>query len=225
MVASDGHERKPKAVAAGWGGRWAMRLALFSISFWTQADQPERHLLPKKTETDIEANFRPGAVEATLFGGAAFSPVVATKHRPTINYSIAGAGLGVMLTDLHGSSFYRGNLELSGELFGDMIFNGQGSYFTGPTVLLRYNFVPKDWFLLPYGEIGGGFLFTDYERRIVGQAFQFHIDAAGGLRHFFNRRVAAELEFRFQHISNANTGVHNLGINAAGPVLGISWFF
>jgi hypothetical protein len=33
------------------------------------------------------------------------------------------------------------------------------------------------------------------------------------------------LECRYQHISNANTGKHNLGINAIGPLLGVSYFF
>jgi len=32
------------------------------------------------------------------------------------------------------------------------------------------------------------------------------------------------LEYRFQHVSNAGLAGRNLGINAHGPVMGVSWF-
>jgi hypothetical protein len=33
------------------------------------------------------------------------------------------------------------------------------------------------------------------------------------------------IEYRFQHISNANLGRHNLGTNAQGAVPGLAWLF
>jgi len=39
------------------------------------------------------------------------------------------------------------------------------------------------------------------------------------------RNWALNLEYRYQHISNANIGPKNLGINASGPFLGASCFF
>jgi hypothetical protein len=33
------------------------------------------------------------------------------------------------------------------------------------------------------------------------------------------------VECRYQHISNANLSRHNIGINADGPMIGLSHFF
>ena len=44
-------------------------------------------------------------------------------------------------------------------------------------------------------------------------------------RYVLARHWSLDLEYRYQHISNANLAGHNLGINAHGPVLGISYFF
>jgi opacity protein-like surface antigen len=66
---------------------------------------------------------------------------------------------------------------------------------------------------------------TDIDRGLVGQPFNFSLDLGVGLRYFVTRRWSINLEYRFQHISNADLGQRNIGINAQGPVLGISCFF
>jgi hypothetical protein len=68
-------------------------------------------------------------------------------------------------------------------------------------------------------EFTSGVLFS------LGQPFNFNLDLGVGVRYFVGRNWALNLEYRYQHISNANLGAKNLGINAAGPILGISCFF
>ena len=46
-----------------------------------------------------------------------------------------------------------------------------------------------------------------------------------GVRYFLSKRWALALEYRYQHISNANIGAENVGINAQGPILGVSFLF
>ena len=154
-----------------------------------------------------------------------FSPFVVSRNRPTINYSTGFFQVGYMLSESIGDHKFRGNLQLVGEGFGSGIFAGRGDYLAGATCWLRYNFVETDWLAAPYFQVGGGFLLTDIDRSVVGQAFNFNLGTAVGFRRFDSPRCSVNLEYRFSHISNAKLGPHNLGINAHGPVLGLSWFF
>jgi lipid A 3-O-deacylase len=169
--------------------------------------------------------FNSGRFETALNSGVLFSPFGPSRMRPTLDYTLTGVQLGYMLSDVKGRGLLRGNFEVVGEGFGSSVFNGPGSYIAGGTLLLRYNFVPPNSRLIPYLQGGGGAVATDINREIVGQTFNFNLDACAGLRYFFRRDMCLDLEFRYQHISNANTGGRNLGINAAGPMLGLSYFF
>ena len=63
---------------------------------------------------------------------------------------------------------------------------------------------------------------TDIDHGIVGQPFNFNLDLGFGVRYFLGRNWSLSLEYRYQHISNAGLNKHNLGINADGPILGVS---
>jgi lipid A 3-O-deacylase len=169
--------------------------------------------------------FKSGQFESSVGGGVMFSPFGPTRNRPTVRYAQQHLDLGYMLTDVVGNGFYRGNLELVGEMYGAEIYRGAGDYFAGSTFNFRYNFLVGNAAWVPFVQLGGGFLFTDYDRQIVGQAFQFDLESVIGLRRFITKRISLNLEYRMQHISNANSGPHNLGINSHGPSLSASWFF
>lgn len=169
--------------------------------------------------------FERGRCELTLGGGAMLSPIGLPRNRPVINYSMTDLQLGYMLGDVKGAGWWRGNFELVGEAFGSAIFEGPGSYLAGGTLWLRYNFVPSTWRLTPYLQAGAGLVTTDIDRGLVGQPFNFNLSASLGLRYFLSRHWSIEAEYRFQHISNADLGRKNIGINAQGPILGVSYFF
>jgi opacity protein-like surface antigen len=130
-----------------------------------------------------------------------------------------------MLGDIKASGFFRGNFELIGDAFGSAIFVGPGDYIVGMTIWGRYNFVQPDWRIVPYVQAGAGLTVTDIDRQIVGQAFNFNLDLAIGARYLITEKWALMLEYRYQHISNANSAEHNFGINANGPILGVSYLF
>lgn len=169
--------------------------------------------------------FASGRYEAALTSGVLFSPVGVELNRPTINYAITGIQVGRMLGGIHGRGWLRGSFEVVGEGFGSAIFEGPGSYIAGITVWLRYNFVRPGWRFVPYVQGGAGLLSTDIDRGLVGQPFNFNLDLGAGVRYFIAPRLSLNLEYQFQHISNANLGKSNIGINAQGPILGISYFF
>jgi hypothetical protein len=163
--------------------------------------------------------------EANISSGVLFSPIGTPKDRPVINYTITTLQLGYMLSDVKGPGILRGNFELAGDVFASKVFIGPGSYIAGGTVWIRYNFVPAGWRIIPFVEAGAGLTTTDLDRKFVGQPFNFNLNAAVGLRYFVAKHWSINLTCQYQHISNANTGKKNVGINAYGPILGVSYFF
>ena len=179
----------------------------------------------KPVGDSVEELFSRGQMEAAVTSGVLFSPFLADIGRPTINYTITEIQIGYMLADVKSSGLIRGNFEVLGEGFGSAIFHGPGSYIAGATIWGRYNFVQPGWRLVPYIQGGMGLTSTDVATRYVGQPFNFNLNLSIGTRYFVAAKWAVQLEFRYQHISNANTARHNLGINSAGPILGVSYLF
>ncbi len=173
----------------------------------------------------IEDLFSSGRHEASLNTGVLFSPFIANGGRPIINYTITEAQFGYMLGGgLHHGAL-RGNFEVLGEGFGSAIFEGSGGYIAGMTLWARYNFLQPEWRFVPYIQAGAGLTATDIDRHIVGQTFNFNLEVGLGTRYLLTEKWALLVEYRYQHISNANTGAHNLGINAHGPIIGVSYLF
>ena len=193
----------------GWG--------FFVISHWANAHADE--------QAETGAPFAYGRFEGTLTSGVMFSPFIANGGRPTINYTISEAQVGYMLGGGAEEGWCRGNFEVVGEGFGSSIFEGSGNYIAGLTFWGRYNFVQPSWRFVPYIQGGAGLTVTDIDHHIVGQAFNFNLNIGVGTRYLLSQRWAVLLEYRFQHISNANSAAHNLGINAHGPILGVSYLF
>ena len=197
-------------------------LGISATSLFAQTDS-----LKSSSETgfNLEDNFQTGRMEITTGVGTLFSPMIKVINRPTVDYSLAYGQLGFMVSDVAGKGFWRGNLEMVPEAFAAGIYENTGHYIAGGTFWIRYNFVPHHWRVVPYAQVGGGVTLTDMSHQYTGQNFNFNVDAAAGLRYFIRQGCSLNLEYRFQHISNANLGRHNLGTNAQGPVLGFSWLF
>lgn len=174
---------------------------------------------------NMDDNYRPGWRDVTLGGGTMFSPIGSNHDRPVVNYIVGSLQIGYMLTDIHGDGLFRGNVELAAEGFGAAIYEETGNYIAGGTLWARYNFVPAGWRFSPYAQLGMGGTSMDIDHKYDGHNFNFNLDAAGGIRYFFHPRLSFNMELRYQHISNANTADHNIGVNALGPAAGLTWFF
>jgi len=190
---------------------------IFVVLSWKNAEASE---VP-----DTDDLFGTSRYEASLTSGVLFSPFLANHGRPTINYTISEGQFGYMLSAPRGDGWWRGNFEFLGEGFGSDIFDGPGGYIAGMTLWARYNFVQPGWHFVPYVQAGAGLTATDINPRIVGQTFNFNLEIGLGTRYLLSQRWALLIEYRYQHISNANTGAHNIGINAHGPILGVSYLF
>ena len=178
-----------------------------------------------QTSASSDLPFQRGRYEAGLSSGVLFSPIGADRGRATVNYTLSGVHLGGMLTDVNPSCWLPGNVEVLGELIGGTVFNGRGSYLAGATVWIRYNFVEPNWRLVPFVQGGLGAELTDFDQRLIGEKFNFNLNVGAGVRYFVKPNLSIDLECLYQHLSNAKLSSTDIGINAVGPVLGISYYF
>jgi lipid A 3-O-deacylase len=184
-----------------------------------------------KTEQTVEVATTPfdqGKFELQSQSGVYFS--VGGGNRPTLNYSSTAYRLGVMLNTPSGDGFLRGNCELMLQIFAGSVFDDNpGNYLVGGTIILRYNFVQPDSKWVPYVQIGAGGayndIYKDQSQRLIGQNWEFDLEAALGIRYFFNDRWSAALEGGYRHISNADTNERNVGLNSIGATVGLGLHF
>lgn len=176
-------------------------------------------------DLSIDSGFQKGKWESGINGGVMFSPSIVYVQKHIVNYTTTGLEAGYMLDNPGASRWYRGNYEVAGELFGGGVIAGKGSYVSGGIIWLRYNFLNAGSRLKPYVQIGAGGESTDIDRRILGENFNFNLDADFGLRYMITPRCSINLEYRFQHFSDASVTKVNLGVNAQGAIIGVSWFF
>jgi len=93
-------------------------------------------------------------------------------------------------------------------------------------LVFKYNFLGFGrW--LPFWDLGLGMLWTNLAPRIPEQStpFNFVLESGPGVQYFATERVALTLGVRFHHISNAQTGDRNKGLNSTLGYLGLSIFF
>ncbi len=170
-------------------------------------------------------NYQSGRYELTLSSGVLFSPIAVVNNRPTLNYTLSTLQFGWIFTDVRGPGWLRGDWEATGEVMGGAVFDGKGSYIAGGTLWLKYNFVQPDWRVVPYLGGGVGAEATDFDPTLVGETFNFNLNIAAGMKYFITPRWALDLQCRYQHVSNARLSNHDLGVNAVGPIIGLSYLF
>lgn len=167
-------------------------------------------------------------ISVQLVSGALFSTGIGPRIKE-INYQQNNIRLGWMLNTPSLNHPLSGNFELLLELSGSAIMSSYGDVIIGPTALARYNFVQPDWWAVPYIQLGAGVVYTDaYEdkdQNAIGQAVEFTPQASVGSRFLISQNWSVDAEFMYHHISNASMANRNLGSNALGGFLGVSYFF
>lgn len=173
----------------------------------------------------VDDHFQRGWHEATIGSSVYFSNVITGFNRPDLNYASGFIQTAYTLTSPSGEGPFRGSFQLAPEAFGAGIFHGPGSYIAGGTLWFRYLFVQPGWRLVPFIEGGGGGTSMNIPHSYDGKDFNFNLDLGAGVRYFVCQHSSLNLEYRFQHISNADLWEHNIGVNAGGPSLSLSFYF
>lgn len=175
----------------------------------------------------LQRPFERGAFELESTFGMNYS--LNGKNRPTLNYFDSGYRLGWMLSSPAGAGCLRGNWEFLPQIFAARVTEGPGNAFGGAALMLRRNFLQPSCRWSPYIQAGGGMVYNDiyqeHNQRLIGQAWEFDLEAAMGLRYLWSERWSVGLEANFRHISNANLNERNVGLNSLGAVLTWSLHF
>lgn len=174
--------------------------------------------------------YKEGTKTVQVGTGMLVSPLFIKTHRRDLDYSMTFVRLGYLLTDPSEKRFLpRGNFEALVQVSGSLVTDGFGEYMLEYAWLLRYNVVYPNWRVFPYFQVGAGILYNDlYKDRtqdLIGNSVEFTPQGSVGLRWLLGKRWSLDVEGIYHHISNAGLGDRNVGVNAFGGFIGVTWFF
>jgi opacity protein-like surface antigen len=201
-------------------------IAAFANSYIYAGTDSSKEIITKPAPVEEEL-FVEDRITTQLVTGVLFSPVGIGPDHESFDYEQTNLRLGWMLnTPSPDGGFFRGNFEAIAELSGSAIFDGWGNVMVGPTFLVRYNFVQPEWKVVPYVQVGAGFVYTDaYEnmnQTVIGQAWEFTPQASVGLKYLLGNNWSLDAEFMYHHVSNASMADRNGGINSLGGLVGVT---
>jgi lipid A 3-O-deacylase len=168
-------------------------------------------------------------------------PVASSEYSFQLGYGITHRGFGqthtqvqtidfigrfgYFLSDEMGSGWYRGQFEHVMELPLHLAVDPRTRIMTGGNVLAKWNFtgVMEERFI-PYVFTGGGILYVDLGLKTMGSKLDFSYGGGTGVQYLWRKDLAASLEYRYHHISNASTAEPNEPLNSSKILLGISIF-
>jgi len=169
------------------------------------------------TRGTIEAGVATGFVQGTTAIGAGSS-----ANRSAV---LVLPRVGMVLTDPLGTGWWQGNVELLVEPLFARFTKPFAAEAAGGSFVVKYNFLSFGrW--MPFWHAGAGMIWTNLAPRIPEQStpFEFVLETGPGAHYFVTDRITWTMGVRFHHISNANLGERNTGINAVLPYVGFSVF-
>lgn len=131
--------------------------------------------------------------------------------------------IGMVVTDEVQAGALTGNLEVLVEPFFARFTKPFAAEAAGGALVLKYNLLSFGrW--MPFWDAGAGMLWTNLAPRIPEQStpFNFVIETGPGVQYFMTARTTLTFGVRYSHISNAETGHRNIGLNAVLPYVGLS---
>jgi len=148
-------------------------------------------------------------------------------HVPSANRSAVFImpRVGMVVTDEVGAGALTGNVEVLVEPFFARFTRPFAAEAAGGSLVLKYNFLSFGrW--VPFWEVAAGVLWTNLAPRIPEESppFNFILGTGPGAQYFITPHTALTLGVRFSHVSNAEIGERNIGLNAILPYVGLSWF-
>ena len=125
----------------------------------------------------------------------------------------------------HFGSFLKGHPALALEFVPVMAFveSGDTTWGLGANLMYEHHFVARGR-VLPVWKVGTGILYAEREVPMNVTKFNFSLLTALGADFMLSDSSALFLGYRFHHVSNANTGTTNPGVNVHTIVLGLSFY-
>jgi lipid A 3-O-deacylase len=193
-------------------------ILLFTVTL--HGGEPARRE-PTVPPLDLTSRFDRGRMELQSLAGAYFS----VSGNDTLNFSLSSYRLGRMLTQASGEGLWRGNTEFLVEAFYGNVFEGGGDNLGGASLIFRYNFIQPQARWIPYVQAGAGFfvsdIWKDRTQALIGQEWEYQLQAAAGVRYLLGRKWALGLETGYRFVSNAGSAPRDEGLKAVGVQIGL----
>jgi len=206
---------------------WLCLPGWFSSSTHAQSTGVQLDLQPESSAIwpdGIGGGFRKHAVYSGIaleagFGNAAFGSTV--PH----DLALASVNATWVLSGVVCSNhWFRGNCEVTGELFGGAQYRPEYRYVVGLVPMFRYSFATGTrW--IPFVNIGAGVTSTDIEGPDLNGNFEFCPQGGLGTHFLLRDNLALTVQCRALHLSNAGIREPNHGLNTQMFSAGITWFF
>jgi lipid A 3-O-deacylase len=220
---SQTHGRRRRVAWLRALGLLAVRLAVSVVLVvslcWAEADPPSpnaRDILKRGT---IEVGGVVGFWQALRF------PFQESSSNPNRSAVFIKPRIGMVVTDEIQAGLLSGNLEVLVEPIFARFTQPFSAEAAGGTVVFKYNLLSFGrW--MPFWDVGTGMLWTNLAPRIreLSTPLNFVIETGPGVQYFMTEQTALTVGVRYSHISNADTGERNIGLNAVLPYAGLSWF-
>lgn len=133
--------------------------------------------------------------------------------------------IGMVVTDEIPAGLLTGNLEVLAEPVFAHFTQPFPAESAGGTLVFKYNLLSFGrW--MPFWDVGTGMLWTNLAPRIreLSTPLNFVVETGPGVQYFMTEQTTLTIGVRYNHISNADTGERNIGLNAILPYAGLSWF-
>jgi lipid A 3-O-deacylase len=194
----------------------ATRLALFCCL----AAAPLLAQLP--TDSPVDALRHPGWNKGLFVGGGH-----SVDSSPSGGSFLFGFRIGRVLTNEHGSGFFRGTFEMAGDVIPVNEYWIRGGQYAGGInpFIAKWNFT-NPCKVSPYLAAVGGVLFSTKDLPVPHTSqVNFTSGAELGAQIFRRERASWDVAVKAYHLSNASIGNHNPGINASLQfTLGYTWY-
>ena len=125
-------------------------------------------------------------------------------------------------------SWARGYNQFCLTLMAEPIIRGIENHYFGINFGGRYNFVQRNWRVIPYfsGGLGLGWIDSSPDMRgSQGQDFTFNILMAVGFSYQIDSHWKIDAGAQYQHLSNGGQTDPNPSLNLIGPQIGVSYSF
>jgi len=177
--------------------------------------------------SDAREILKSGTVELGIAGGF-WQGVEFLNHAPSTDRSAVFVlpKIGMIVTDELRAGLLSGNLELAVEPLFARFTKPFPAEAAGGAWVIKYNLLSFGrW--VPFWDAGAGMLWTNLAPRIPEQStpFNFVLETGPGVHYFLTQSLTVTAGVRYHHISNADIGQRNTGLNAVLPYFGFSWFF
>jgi lipid A 3-O-deacylase len=130
---------------------------------------------------------------------------------------------GYFLSGNLGEGWYQGRHEQFFELPVHLAVDHGGRIMTGGYTFGSWKFTSLRDFV-PYIFAGGGILYVDLGLPTMGSRLNFSYQGGTGIQYFIAKDTALNYEYRYHHVSNANTASPNEPLNSSKILMGITFF-